>query len=333
MSLSIQSDEMPCSLVSPLDDNERLLDLISEVTAKPVDSVRDRLSAEERCLEHGIREEIRHLGIEPNVWSDDLAEFYRRTDTYLYACVVWNRHSEKLALRRWIGSRLGPGRSEPLRVLAFGDGPGFDSLYLAQCGHHVVYFDTCEFSREFAERIFRASGCSVQVATQQDELETSGYDVVTCLDVLEHVPQPEELVRQLHEYLRPGGRLFVSAPFALVSEDHPTHLRANARYSGSLRLYTRQGFVLVDGRLNWAPLMLVKRASDVALPPRKPLRLLALHAHGVFLAGGRLWQAPYCWLARMASGSDTRRMEQSQSTSIDRRSKLSSSLHDDGKPG
>lgn len=44
---------------------------------------------------------------------------------------------------------------------------------------------------------------------------TRGYDVITCLDVLEHVVNPLEVVRHLVEHLQPGGTLhlnYIHAP-------------------------------------------------------------------------------------------------------------------------
>lgn len=39
-----------------------------------------------------------------------------------------------------------------------------------------------------------------------------GFDVITCLDVIEHVPQPRAFARQLVNLLAPGGWLVISTP-------------------------------------------------------------------------------------------------------------------------
>ena len=40
--------------------------------------------------------------------------------------------------------------------------------------------------------------------------ESGKYDVVTCLEVIEHVPNPQSLVSACSELLKPGGSLFLS---------------------------------------------------------------------------------------------------------------------------
>jgi 2-polyprenyl-6-hydroxyphenyl methylase/3-demethylubiquinone-9 3-methyltransferase len=37
-----------------------------------------------------------------------------------------------------------------------------------------------------------------------------GFDVVTCMELIEHVPDPAALIRTLGQLLRPGGQLFLS---------------------------------------------------------------------------------------------------------------------------
>jgi hypothetical protein len=127
------------------------------------------------------------------------------------------------------------------------------------------------------------------------------------MDVLEHVPRPAEVVQKFARWLNPGGLLFVNAPFFLVSPDFPTHLDGNRRYSGSLSLYRREGFRLVDGSLDWAPLAftLGKPSAEMG----STLRRIAIRATGCGLAGARLWAAPYAWLARSLGSTPSRWLE------------------------
>jgi SAM-dependent methyltransferase len=46
------------------------------------------------------------------------------------------------------------------------------------------------------------------------------FDAVTCFEVIEHVPEPAVLVRELARVLRSGGLLFVSTPHARMERLH-----------------------------------------------------------------------------------------------------------------
>lgn len=43
-----------------------------------------------------------------------------------------------------------------------------------------------------------------------EELEPQRFDVITCLEMLEHVPSPQRIIEQLAKTVKPGGHLFLS---------------------------------------------------------------------------------------------------------------------------
>jgi hypothetical protein len=47
------------------------------------------------------------------------------------------------------------------------------------------------------------------------------YDAVLCTQVLEHVPNPEAVIAELHRILRPGGRLYMTVPLAWELHEMP----------------------------------------------------------------------------------------------------------------
>lgn len=64
-----------------------------------------------------------------------------------------------------------------------------------------------------AAEAVRAKGFAVHVG-ELDELELppGGYDVVSLVEVVEHVPEPRPLIAAAVRLLRPGGALFVTTP-------------------------------------------------------------------------------------------------------------------------
>jgi hypothetical protein len=49
--------------------------------------------------------------------------------------------------------------------------------------------------------------------TKENELPKSYFDVVYCLEVLEHTYEPWEILKQINRLLKPGGYLHISIPF------------------------------------------------------------------------------------------------------------------------
>jgi SAM-dependent methyltransferase len=287
--------------IEPLRDNELLIDLIAEVSQAARSDVVRRFVAEHHELGTNVRDALRHCGIRPYVWSDELEAFYAATDAFLYESLVWNRTTLKNNMRRWIGTHLAGVSNAPQRILTFGDGLGLDAYYLATLGHHVTYFDVSRQCSAFAQRIFERGGLEIEMLADPKQIPKEVFDAVVCLDVLEHVPDPVSLVGWLSELLRPGGRLVVHAPFYFLHSSVSTHLRSNKRFSGSLRLYKRFGLYPVDGRLFWNPVVLEKRdrlwPRSVSRPP------WSFVAGGSLLSLGRFWSLPHATVTRLLSRS------------------------------
>ena len=52
---------------------------------------------------------------------------------------------------------------------------------------------------------------------------SSSFDVVILTEVLEHVPRPLDAIAELARVAKPGGSIFVSAPFTSGSHQQPFH--------------------------------------------------------------------------------------------------------------
>ncbi len=304
------------SVPEPLRDEAITVGWLAEVTGQAEEVVRRRLRREFERPGISVAEAVANTGLTPYMWHEDLARFYETTDAFLFELVIWNRNRVKRRMRRWTARHLAkytllapPQTSEPaggkpnagsqsLDVLCIGDGLGFDSVFLAQHGHRVTYFEVPGYANEFARRVFAYCHTHVRVLTAAGQIPTGQFDAVVCLDVLEHVPDPPALVGKMVDYLRPGGSLIVHAPFYMIHPSTPTHLKSARRYSGSLALFERAGLRLVDGTAFWNPIALRKPGGGTRPPARARLtKRLALRLIGVVLALGRVSALPFFWVA------------------------------------
>lgn len=102
-----------------------------------------------------------------------------------------------------------PGQ-KVLDVLDYGCGGGELLERVARLGHRTVGLDF----DEKALATCRSRGLSVRPASQLPVLGAGTFDIVTCMNVIEHVPDPRALLRDLARTLKPGGVLLIETPNA-----------------------------------------------------------------------------------------------------------------------
>lgn len=135
------------------------------------------------------------------------------------------------------------------RVLDVGCGGGLLSEALAAAGAHVTAIDLAPELVRVAQLHARESGLDIdyrqQAVESLAEAEAGSFDAVTCMEMLEHVPDPGAILGACATLLKPGGRLFVStlnrtpAAFALaiVGAEYVARLlpRGTHRYEDFIR--------------------------------------------------------------------------------------------------
>jgi 2-polyprenyl-6-hydroxyphenyl methylase/3-demethylubiquinone-9 3-methyltransferase len=100
------------------------------------------------------------------------------------------------------------------KVADVGCGGGLLSESLARAGAKVTGIDLGEKVIEVARLHLHESNLEVDYRVQSSAelavLEPAGFDVVCCMELIEHVPDPAALVNDLAALLKPGGQLFMS---------------------------------------------------------------------------------------------------------------------------
>ena len=100
------------------------------------------------------------------------------------------------------------------KVLDIGCGGGLLSEALAKAGAQVTAIDLAPELVKVARLHGLESGVQVDYRLQAAEdlaAEQAGaFDVVTCMEMLEHVPDPGAIIAACQRLLRPGGKLFLS---------------------------------------------------------------------------------------------------------------------------
>ncbi|MFZ6863559.1 bifunctional 2-polyprenyl-6-hydroxyphenol methylase/3-demethylubiquinol 3-O-methyltransferase UbiG [Undibacterium sp. Ji67W] len=111
----------------------------------------------------------------------------------------------------WINQRI------PLagkNVIDVGCGGGILAESMAKKGATVTGIDLSDKALKVADLHSLESGVSVRYkkipAEEMAEMEAGQFDVVTCMEMLEHVPDPASIIRACTKMVKPGGHVFFS---------------------------------------------------------------------------------------------------------------------------
>lgn len=148
----------------------------------------------------------------PNVDAAEIAKFEELASRW------WDRNSEFKPLHDINPLRVGYiDRFAALagkRTIDVGCGGGILAESMAQRGADVTGIDMGAAPLKVAKLHGLESGVSVNyqqtTAEEMAEQHPEAFDVVTCMEMLEHVPDPSSIVAACAAMLKPGGTAFFS---------------------------------------------------------------------------------------------------------------------------
>jgi len=161
----------------------------------------------------------------PNVDPDEIAKFSELAHRW------WDPTSEFRPLHEINPLRLGwiiheCGTLAGKRVVDVGCGGGILAEAMAQAGAEVTGIDLSEKALTVAKLHALESGAALQYemvsAEEFAERHPGAFDVVTCMEMLEHVPDPASTIRACATLAKPGGKVF----FATLNRTAKSYLFA-----------------------------------------------------------------------------------------------------------
>lgn len=95
------------------------------------------------------------------------------------------------------------------KVLDFGAGTG---RFVHMLNSKGCVADGVECSEQARDVAFQKYGYTFSPSIETLSLKVNKYDMITAIEVLEHLPAPSKELRMLHALLKPGGVLYIATP-------------------------------------------------------------------------------------------------------------------------
>jgi len=154
--------------------------------------------------------------------SEDLKRFYSERSSWR------NYREENIRLSKAV--KLAEVRSG-VRILDVGCRDGYLKKFLKG--------DYQYFGIDIAPE-FEAPDITIQDICARTDFDADFFDIVFCIEVLEHVTNPYFVLREIHRILKPGGRLVLSVPNPYHFKEILWNLLRVKDRQGHLFSWTRQ---------------------------------------------------------------------------------------------
>ena len=140
---------------------------------------------------------------------EEMNAFYKQDQTYLHRQVKYmptfimaRKFIIKYILKKWRGE-------DKFKILDYGCGAGNLILPLAQMGFEVGGVEVKDsVMSKFLKHRFERRDLKLHYFGHEDDIGT-GWDVIACWDVLEHVDYPRNALEKILQGLKKGGLLFL----------------------------------------------------------------------------------------------------------------------------
>jgi len=164
-----------------------------------------------------------HERVNPGI-SHSIERFYDQTEAYLYNLIWWHTFSEDDTPLAYLTALHFARQRECCSYLDFGAGISSGGVLFARHGFQVASADISSSLLAFSAWRFRIRGLPAQMLDlKRMALPNGAFDLVTAMDVFEHLVDPVGAIDQISDALKPRG--FLYGRFACrEDDDRPQHI-------------------------------------------------------------------------------------------------------------
>jgi 2-polyprenyl-3-methyl-5-hydroxy-6-metoxy-1,4-benzoquinol methylase len=151
-------------------------------------------------------------------------QFYDASQATIYELMWWHTLGEDNSPLAYVTALHFARQHGCQRYLDFGAGVGAGGILFARHGLEVTLADISSILLGFSQwRLARRGLPAAAIDLKVSSLPDSSFDLVTAMDVFEHLVDPIETVERLWATLKPGGFLYARI-HAESDEDRPQHI-------------------------------------------------------------------------------------------------------------
>lgn len=176
-------------------------------------------------------------------------DFYTNTPNYIPECIEYHSGVKKQQLITQYVEILKQYNCK--EVVDYGCGIGQDSIIQAQNNITATACDIDGITYGFAK--WRFNKYKLNIEALNIEIDSfplrKKYDAITCFEILQHVPDPVNLVENFYTHIRKGGLFITTMRF---TDNYPLALDKNKKYQGEMsKIIEEIGFTAIDKIYQW----------------------------------------------------------------------------------